>query len=335
MKRSLVARGTALLLLTLLVGFAASACNDSPSPLDPHGPRASSISNLWWVLMTVGTVTWIVVIFLIFLGIFHRRGRLEPDAKQAEPVGFVLVGGAVVPLVVLVGLMFFTLRTLNVVSEEPGRTDVLIEVTGHRWWWEVHYPEQDFTTANELHIPVDEPVRIALTSDDVIHSFWLPQLQGKMDLIPGKDNVLYIEADEAGVYRGECAEFCGTQHANMAFTVVAESRPDFERWLEAQQQPAPRPTDPSAVKGQQIFFGSACVYCHNVQGTTVSATIGPDLTHLMSRDRIAAGTLENTHASLGAWIINPQDAKPGNLMPPTQMDAESLQNLLDYLETLQ
>jgi cytochrome c oxidase subunit 2 len=315
-----------------LLSCVASACNGSPSILDPHGPRAGSIRNLWWLMLTVGTMVWIVVVFMVFLALFRRRAAA--DGERRDPVGLVLVAGAVIPLVIVVAVMVVSLRTLTTAAAEPGNADVVIEVVGHRWWWEVRYPNANVTTANEFHIPTGEPVRLTLDSADVIHSLWLPQLQGKMDMIPGRTNTLYIQADDPGTYRGECAEFCGLQHANMAFDVVAEPRADFEQWLSEQEKAAPRPTDASTVKGQQVFFGSACVYCHAISGTTSSGTIGPDLTHLMDRAHIGAGALENNRDNLGNWILDPQHPKPGNLMPATQMDNQSLQSLLDYLETL-
>jgi cytochrome c oxidase subunit 2 len=269
----------------------------------------------------------------MLLAVLRKRAR-PSERPQSQPILFVILAGAVLPVVVLAIVLVFTLDTLKASAKPGDDSSLVVEVTGHRWWWEVHYPDSGVTTANEIHIPVNETVKVELRSADVIHSFWVPQLQGKMDLIPGRDNTLWLEASQEGTYRGQCAEFCGLQHANMAFHVVAQSRADFDAWLATETKPAERPTDPMAVEGQQVFFGSACVYCHTVRGTSASGNLGPDLTHLASREYIAAGTLENVPGNLAGWILDPQSAKPGTLMPPTQMDGPSLQALLYYLESL-
>jgi cytochrome c oxidase subunit 2 len=210
-----------------------------------------------------------------------------------------------------------------------------IEIIGHQWWWEVHYTNQDFDTANEIHIPVGQTVTLHVTTADVIHSFWVPELHGKMDLIPGQTNTFTIQADQAGVYRGQCAEFCGAQHAHMAFLVIAESAEDFQTWLDHQSQPGAEPEVGSLEQqGQQAFLGSACVYCHTIEGTNASGHVGPDLTHLASRRTIASGILPNTPGNLAGWIINSQTIKPGNHMPPMNLNGDQVQALLAYLATL-
>ena len=311
-----------------------AGCSKSPSALDPQGPRAQDIATLWWVLLAIGTVVWLIVMGLMLFAVFRRRRAVEPDAELPEPQKMVLLGGAVIPAVILLSLLFLIMHTLSDAHASGNDSDLRVEVIGHDWWWEVRYPQQGFTTANEIHIPVGKPVQLKLTSADVIHSFWVPQLQGKMDLIPGQTNTLWIQADNAGDYRGQCAEFCGLQHAHMALHVVAEPADKLNTWLADQQKPAEQPADATTLNGQQIFLGSACVYCHAVKGTSASGTIGPDLTHLASRGFIGAGTLETNGEELGKWILNPQDSKPGNLMPPTPMDQNTLQALVNYLETL-
>lgn len=317
--------------MAVALAAASSAC-DSPSILDPQGPRAGRIADLWWVTLVIGTIVWLIVVFAIVLGAIVRR-RSNVD-RSRDPVWWVIAAGAIAPIVILTGVTVYTLRTITAVAEKGDESSLTIDVSARQWWWQVSYPDQQITTANELHIPINEPVRIKLSSTDVIHSFWIPQLQGKMDAIPGRDNELWIEADKAGVFRGECAEFCGLQHANMAFVVVAESRPEFEAWARAQQQDPPQPVDASVVKGQQVFLGSACAYCHTVKGTTASGELGPDLTHLASRSTLASGALPNTRGALGGWVLDPQSTKPNTQMPPTQMSGEDLQALLDYLESL-
>ena len=221
------------------------------------------------------------------------------------------------------------------------RTDenaLTIEVTGHQWWWEVRYddptPSNIFTTANEIHIPVGVPVVIQLKSTDVIHSFWVPNLAGKKDAIPGKSSSVWLRADRAGVYRGQCAEFCGMQHAHMAFTVVAEPPEQFQAWLASQRRPATEPATDAERRGQQVFLSSPCIMCHAVRGTQANAAYAPNLTHVASRGSIAADTLPNTREHLSGWVSNSQAAKPGNLMPPMSLTPEDLQSVVEYLQSL-
>jgi len=309
-------------------------CADSPSAIDPQGPRASSIATLWWVLLAIGALVWIIVMVLLLLAVFRRRREPAPGQELPEPQKLVLLGGAVLPAIVLVVMMFLIMHTLAGISKAGGPNDLTVEVIGHDWWWEIRYPDQGFTTANEIHIPVGEPVQLKLSSADVIHSFWVPQLQGKMDLIPGQTNTLWIQADKAGDYRGQCAEYCGLQHAHMAIHVIAEDSGKLDDWMTAQAKPAAQPADAQALNGQQLFMGSACVYCHAIRGNGASGQLGPDLTHLASRGFIGAGVIENNPENLGKWIEDPQHFKPGNYMPPTNLDNESLNALLSYLETL-
>jgi cytochrome c oxidase subunit 2 len=229
----------------------------------------------------------------------------------------------------------FTLRTMAALAATDTSDEVIVEIVGHQWWWEVNYPLQGVTTANEIHIPVGYPIELKVTSADVIHSFWVPELHGKIDLIPGQTNSFWLQADEPGVYYGECAEFCGLQHAKMALVVVAQPEEAFVTWLEQQQQPATQVMDSTLVEGQQIFLGSACSQCHTINGTTATGDLGPDLTHLASRLTLAAGTLKNNQGNLAGWIINPQHLKPGNKMPPTNLTGPELQALLAYLESLE
>ena len=215
---------------------------------------------------------------------------------------------------------------------------IRIRVTGHQWWWEVQYRDPQLehwiTTANEIHVPVGRPIFVELRSADVIHSFWPPNLSAKRDLIPRKDNSLWLEADSAGVYRGQCAEFCGHQHAKMAFLVVAQPPDSFARWLSRERESAAVPADSLARRGQTVFLESGCPLCHTITGTLAGGRLGPDLTHLAGRRSLAAGTLPNTRGNLAAWIVTPQAIKPRSKMPPSTLDSEELQALLAYLETL-
>jgi cytochrome c oxidase subunit II len=210
-----------------------------------------------------------------------------------------------------------------------------VEVEAHRYWWRITYPDEGVETANEVVVPTGETVELALTTEDVIHSFWVPQLAGKVDMIPGRTNELVVEADEPGEYQGYCAEYCGLAHSQMRFLVVAMEPEEYAEWVEGHREPAPAPETELARQGQQAFMGSGCVYCHRIDGTNATSDVGPDLTHLASRRTLAAGLVPNNPGHLAAWIVDPQDMKPGNAMPGTMLEPEELQALLVYLETLE
>jgi cytochrome c oxidase subunit 2 len=324
-------------LVFVICGLA--GCAGGPSALDDRGPAAARINLLWWVMLGLGTAVFLLVTALLLLALFRRRGGGAPTAEGERRLSVRMLGGGGValPLFVLVPLLGFTAYT-GATMTPRGERPLVVEVIGHQFWWEIRYPEQGFTTANELVIPVGRPVELRLSTADVIHSFWVPQLNGKMDLIPGRSNTLTIQADEPGEYRGQCAEFCGRQHALMAMVVVAEPPARFAAWAEAQARPAAAISDPLLRQGQQIFLGSACIYCHVVRGHTEensAEAVGPDLTHLASRRTLAAATLPNTRGNLAGWLVDPQAIKPGNHMPGTDLDAASLQALLAYLESLE
>jgi cytochrome c oxidase subunit II len=211
-------------------------------------------------------------------------------------------------------------------------------VIGHQWWWEFHYlnpvASQIVITANELHIPTGQPVRLKITARDVIHSFWVPNLHGKKDAIPGWENTDYVQADKPGIYHGQCAEFCGHQHAHMGFTVFADPPDAFDRWIAGQRSPPHQPATEAEKRGQDVFLRNACPMCHQIAGTTAHAFAGPELSHLGGRQTLAAGTLPNTRGNLAGWILNPQSVKPGARMPPNDLRGSDLQDLLAYLESL-
>jgi cytochrome c oxidase subunit II len=249
----------------------------------------------------------------------------------------VIVATAATTIILFVFLVL-DLSVGRAITRNPGPEALQVRVTGHQWWWEVQYrdslPQNWATTANEIHVPVGRPVVFELRSTDVIHSLWPPNLNGKRDLIPGNENSIWFQAESAGVYRGQCAEFCGHQHAKMGFLVIAEPQDSFRTWLAAQRDTAMTPTDSIALRGQEVFLSSSCVMCHTIAGTPAGSRIGPDLTHLASRRTIAAGTLPNTRGNLADWIVNPQAIKPGVRMPATSLDSDDLQALLTYLESL-
>jgi len=267
----------------------------------------------------------------------HDTARVYAEEATVTRRGtrIVVLGGIVIPLIILFVVFGATIWTLRALTTPAIEEELTIHVVGQRWWWEVQYPMQQFATANEIHIPAGEPVRLVLSSANVIHSFWVPALQGKMDLVPGKVNSLWLQADEPGVYRGECAEFCGVQHAKMNFLVIAQPRAEYERWLEQQQQPAAQPTAELAQLGQQVFFEAGCMECHTIKGTDATGKLGPDLTHVASRRTLGSAVLTNNLGNLGGWISNPQHSKPGSLMPPSTVTGVELQALLAYLSTLQ
>jgi len=265
---------------------------------------------------------------------------MEPHTVRpgSGPTKWILAGGVALPTVVLVPLLIFTLHSLSGLTLPTSDAEPEVVVTGWQWWWDVQYEDDDpqlrMRTANEIHIPVGRPVRVRLLSEDVIHSFWVPALQGKLDLVPGKVNRTWIQADTAGEYRGECAEYCGLQHARMQFRVIAMPAPEFATWLEAQRAPATAPTDSLGRQGLAVFMRSGCALCHAIRGTPARAVSGPDLTHLASRTTIAAGTLPNTPGHLAGWVANPQGIKPGNLMPRIPLRPDELQAILAYLSSL-
>jgi cytochrome c oxidase subunit 2 len=313
-------------------------CANIPGALDPKGPAAAEIANLSWLMFGLAAAIFLIVMGILAYILFwraRRETREEPEPNPALDRNFIIWGGIVIPTIILVALFFFNLRTMAATAAPPESEEIVIEVVGHQYWWEVHYPDQAITTANEIRLPVGRPVQLRLTSIDVIHSLWVPELTGKMDLFPNRVNTFWIQADQAGTYYGECAEFCGIQHAKMAFMVVAEPEEQFAAWLEQQAKPAPEPTGEIAQRGQQVFLGSACVYCHTIKGTNASGTLGPDLTHLASRRTLGAGIVPNNSGNLAGWIIDPHSIKPGNLMPPTNLTGPELQALLTYLGTLE
>ena len=310
--------------------------------LDPAGPNAERISDLFWFMTITASIVYVIVVAVLVYAAFRRREPFRGPAVEARMERRAGIGVAVgigVTVVVLIAtlLVDFSLSRANA-STGAEQRPITIEIVGHQWWWEVHYedsvPQRRVTTANELYLPVGQRVKLVMTSTDVIHSFWVPNLGGKKDIVPGYRTETWIQADRPGVYRGQCAEFCGHQHAKMGITVIAVPRAEFDQWIAQQLQPAAPPTDSIALAGQQVFVNGPCAMCHNITGTTASGIVGPDLTHLASRRMIGAGTLLNRRGQLAGWIVDPQGIKPGVRMPSNQIDPNDLRALLAYLETL-
>ncbi len=316
----------------LVTAVLLTACSGPQSALDPAGPSARRLSTLWWGLFAVAAVVFAVVLFMIVWALVLRRGPSVQPRRGGERT--VVIAGILVPAVVLVATYAATLSTLSAERTPPQESELTIEAVGHDWWWEVRYP--DFVTANEIHIPVGRPVTVRLTTADVIHSFWVPSITSKTDMIPGRVNELSLLADRAGTFRGQCAEYCGTQHAGMSFLVVAEPEQDFARWLADQSRPADSSApDALAALGEEVFEASSCAACHTVRGTTADGDLGPDLTHFGGRRELGAGVAPNNPGWLAGWIANSQTVKPGNLMPPQPLAPEDLRVLVRYLESLE
>ena len=306
--------------------------------LAPAGPQAALIAAETWYLIALTSVVFVLVAGALLIAVFRRceDGRRAPSDRALA----VAVGSALgVTVVVLIANLVIDMRVAHALDRLSADDALTIEITGQQWWWEVEYVDDDpsrrLTTANEIHIPAGEPVLLSLRATDVIHSFWVPRLHGKKDLIPGYTRSLWIEADEPGVFRGECAEFCGHQHAHMALTVVAEPREQFARWYQAQLAAAAQPVDRLRAFGREVFLSKSCPLCHTIRGTDASGRVGPELTHVGSRTHLAAATLANDDAALRAWIADPHDFKPGVRMPQNPLAADELDALVAYLRGLQ
>ncbi|HZR22812.1 MAG TPA: cytochrome c oxidase subunit II [Vicinamibacterales bacterium] len=301
--------------------------------LDPAGPQAAHISRLWWLMFWVAAAVFVSVLSFLLVALV-KRNRASTESSLTFGVA-TATAATVATLLVLLGATMFTQRS---VASLGAASAVTIELTGHQFWWEVQYDDADpsrrVTTANEFHIPVGRPVVLKVTSRDVIHSFWAPNLTGKRDLMPGYTTAIWLQADRPDVFRAQCAEFCGKQHAHMALDIVAESEDAFEKWLDGQRKPSQEPTDDAQLHGRDVFMKRQCVLCHQIRGTSANGLVGPDLTHLATRGTLAAATLPNTAGHLGGWIVNAQAIKPGSQMPPNPMTSDELQSLLAYLESL-
>ena len=310
------------------------------SYLHTHGPAGDPATRLGWGLGIVSIIVVLVITFLLLAAVLRRRARdADPQAlavNRDEGGMRWLYIGVGVSTVVLIACAVWTMFTVAAVAM-PAHTGLTLQVTAAQWWWSVRYeshePDRIFTTANEIHIPVGTPVRIELKSQDVIHSFWIPKLGGKMDVIPGQTNVTWLQADEPGTYRGQCGEYCGAQHAHMAMFVIADTPADYALWVRDQLQDAAEPATEPARLREQVFVAH-CAACHAVRGTQAGGILGPDLTHLMSRRTIAAGLLPNTPGNLAAWIADSQALKPGSRMPSLLLSGGDLSAVMNYLQTL-
>ena len=310
------------------------------SVLHPASEQAHTVLGLFHFQWVVATIVWVLVVAAVLYAAYRGSRRAVPDVRHEPALRKWVSIATALTIVTLVIYLVYDFGVGRAVAAPFGdQTALHISLTGHQWWWEVTYndtsPQHQLSTANEIHVPVGRRVLFTLTSRDVIHSFWMPNLSGKKDLIPGHTSDVWFVADTPGVYRGQCAEFCGLEHAKMALVVVAESPADYRKWYEAQLQPDAQPSDSLRALGQQVFLTGACALCHAINGTPAGAHFGPDLTHFGSRMTLAAGTLPNTRGNLGGWIVDPQSIKPGVHMPSNNLDPKQLRALIAYLEGLQ
>ncbi|HET6805118.1 MAG TPA: c-type cytochrome [Frateuria sp.] len=334
--RPLRASGAAA--LALLLG----GCGAPQDFLFPEGPAARRLAELGWTALIAFSAVTVIVWILLVVVIARRRGSFSEHAPidtAPQGIGWILVGGLIVPVAVLGAMFVFTLHTLGQFPMGSHSSAADIRVEGRQWWFDAVYTDQgpagQFHVPSELHIPVGKPVTIELVTRDVIHSFWVPKLHGKVDLVPGLDNHIRLQADRPGVYEGECAEFCGAQHAHMRLRVFADTPADYARWRAAQMAGAAPPRTPAARRGYAVFMAAPCAACHTIRGTPAQGQVGPDLTHVGSRTRIAGGSLVNDTANLEAWIVHAQSLKPGARMPDIdKLTGAQLRDLTTYLQSL-
>jgi cytochrome c oxidase subunit 2 len=332
----------------LVVFWSMAAVADSAAPsmsptniFAPASTPADSIFGLSLFVLAVTGAIFVVVFILLAYAVVKFRKNAGDDGREPPQVygsNQVELAWTVIPVLIVVALFMATARVIATVQKvsAPGNA-IAVTAIGHQFWWEYRYPGLGVVTANELHVPVSDPGHptptfIKLLSADTDHSFWVPRLAGKTDLIPNHPNSMWIDPQETGVYLGQCAQYCGTQHAKMLLRIYVQSRDDFDRWIQAQRQPVS--VSAAASQGQRIFETTACINCHTVAGTPANGRFGPDLTHLMSRDTIAAGAASNTAENLRLWILNPNAIKPGSLMPAMELNDQDLDALTAYLETL-
>lgn len=322
-------------IVPVLLTLALCGCDGVQSILNPGSPDAAMVARLGWWMFGCAAFILFVTLGLVLTAVSLRHGREARPLSRLAATALVVAGGVIAPIIAIIALSISGVFIGDETEGDgPGAT-LTVEVVAEQWWWAFRYLDDDGNliaeTANELHLPVGERARLRLISDNVIHSFWAPNLQGKTDVIPGRQNVMYAEPDVSGTWRGQCAEFCGLQHALMGFNVVAEPRVEFDWWLAGQAADA-RVTSGA---GLEAFMDLGCGKCHSLRGTPAQGTKGPDLTHLASRDTIAAATLPNSRGNLGGWITDTHSVKPGALMPPTVPEPRQLQALLDFLEALE
>ena len=303
---------------------------DTSSPFNPNSPQVLAISNLFILSLVISAVIFLLVTGLVIYVALRYRRRSQDEPRQVAGNHRLEVAWTVAPALVIAVMFGLTIPTMRA-ADPPQNGEPYLVVIGHQWWWEIRYPQSGVVTANEIHIPTGRPLRVRLETADVIHSFWVPQLGPMKDLVPGKANTITMQADSPGTFGGVCAEYCGLHHAWMRIRVIAQSQAEFDAW---QQQQARTIAAPAAdvAEGARIFQERTCVNCHVIGGTGIP--VGPDLTHLASRETLAAGVIQNSPENLYNWIKDPQTIKPGSYMPDLQLPEEELRALVAYLGTL-
>ena len=330
MQRS--SRACWVVLCLACLSLSAACSGPSPSTLDPQGPKSETVAGSWWLLLGVAAAVCLIVTVLAVVPVLRRRRVAGP--RSGDGMRVVLVCGVILPAIVFASTFGLSMRDLVDTSRAPTTPRMTIDVIGHQWWWEVRYSGGPAVTANEIHVPVGTNIRLRLRTADVIHSFWVPQVMPKMDLLPRRVNQTWLRVDRVGRYRGQCAEYCGLQHAHMAFFVVAQHRAGFDTWLRRMSATARQPVDAMAQRGEQVFTSTTCATCHTVRGTSADGHVGPDLTHVGSRSTLASGLIPNDVGSMSGWIANSQAVKPGNKMPPQKLSPADLRAVVAYLQEL-
>ncbi len=333
---------------SLLLIFAAlmiAGCGTHQQSItDSAGRQADLVERLWWIMLAVLSTIFVAVVAFLSSAVYRNRGGSqeipEPEVRSDEQdrkASHIIIGLTVTVILFEFAFLVASATGTKYVRGYESKNPIEVRVIGHRWWWEFIYsdaiPSQIVTTANELHVPVGTPILIKTSSQDVIHSFWAPNIAPKRDLIPGYAQSYWIQADKEGIYRGQCAEFCGLQHAHMAFYVVVESPQKYQQWLESQRKAAIDPGE-QQKRGLDVFMQSPCVTCHTIRGTQAGGRVGPELTHVASRSFIASGTLKNDRDNLRNWVRNPQTVKPGNQMPAIALSDADLDAVVAYLQSL-
>ncbi len=336
--------------LALAAALALAGCAGSPSPLMPASANATTIYELTVVVFLIAAIVFVVVEGLLLWSVirFSRR-KISGEPEQIEGNVKFEIAWTAAPAIVLLIVFVASLQAMLPLTSTPSTAKTAgslasapsvapggslhIRAIGHQWWWEFDYPDYKVVTANELHIPVNTAIAADIEAIDVIHSFWVPQLGGKTDAIPGHTNHTWFQANEVGTFHGQCAEFCGIEHANMRFTVVVEPADKFQAWIEQQQAPVAAKSG-DAAKGEQVFMTGPCIGCHTVDGTKAQGKIGPNLTHFASRSVFAGATQTNNTENLRRWLTDPQQVKPGNLMKIAPLTPEQIDALIPYLQSL-
>ncbi|HTP11411.1 MAG TPA: cytochrome c oxidase subunit II [Anaerolineae bacterium] len=330
---------TALLSVLAIPAFAQEGTSTQPSSLNPAGPNSAAIASLFTVVLVIATAVFVVVEGLILISAFRFRHRVKDTSEPTQVHGNTKaeIAWTILPALIVVTLFVMALQTQQTLDTKPvaaAPEQITVKVIGHQFWWEYQYSDLGITTATDLVIPTDTVVNLELTSADVIHSFWVPQLNGKTDAFPNHVNTTWIQANTPGIYYGQCAELCGASHANMRVVVVAKTPDEFDQWVKQQQAAPVEPTDALAQQGQQTFMTGACIGCHTINGTAANGKVGPNLTHLASRTSLAGGSLTESDGNLRRWLANPPALKPGSMMPNLNLTTTEIDALVAYLQSL-